>query len=301
MYLSFRNRKIDLIGKLKGLYVSFWKVFFVFIPIAFLFFRNQPIYCANETICTKYSIFSWNEFLGNLTGIHLSYNGEWWFLISYAYAIITFPLIRHFADKYSAKINIAIVVIFSILVTNVFPAVGKIEIIGTLNKNYLYRSFFCQSAPYISSFWMGAVVAKDDLLKRLKESLKDNHLLNPVFDIFAWLIIIYLYRTGPGNTLDIFYIPFLILTAIDLLNYFPVIRKLFLQFGKQSTNMWLIHTFFCYYFYPFARLVTAPRWAIPSLMILIVFSYIASLIVMYFWQLAAVICRKILPSVLSIG
>ena len=63
---------------------------------------------------------------------------------------------------------------------------------------------------------------------------------------------------------------------------FTNIRKKFVQ----STNMWLIHTFFCYYFGVTAKIVAAPRYAIPALIILFAMSYAASVLVDKFWKKA---------------
>lgn len=162
MYMASQNGRLDIISKLKMLYISYWKVFVLFIPIAFLFFNNQPIYCEDSQICNRYAGFHWGEFLQNFLALRTTYNSEWWFLRSYVYAIITFPFVKKICDKYSAVTNIAIIIIGSIMVTNVFPALGNIESIGTLNNNYLYRTFFCQSAPYIACFWVGGVQRRMD-------------------------------------------------------------------------------------------------------------------------------------------
>ena len=41
-YLSYAGKEFDIVGKLKKLYISYWKVFVVFIPLAFLLCSNQP-------------------------------------------------------------------------------------------------------------------------------------------------------------------------------------------------------------------------------------------------------------------
>jgi hypothetical protein len=61
---------------------------------------------------------------------------------------------------------------------------------------------------------MGTVAAKDGLLYRLKTDLDNSHLLNPVFDIFAWAGIICLREFAIGDRLDIFYVPVLIVVAL---------------------------------------------------------------------------------------
>lgn len=40
MYKSSQNGEFNLLNKLKGLYLSYWKIFVIFIPLGFLFFRN---------------------------------------------------------------------------------------------------------------------------------------------------------------------------------------------------------------------------------------------------------------------
>lgn len=286
IYISSYGEKFDIIGKIKHLYFSYWKVFLIFIPIAFMFFCNQPSYCEDLSMCMRFALFRWRDFLKNFIGIDTTYNGEWWFLISYVYAIITFPVARDIVEKHSAKKNIAIVIVTSILVTDFFPAIGKAEVIGVLNHNYLYRTFFCQAAPYIACFWMGIVAAKDGLLTRLQEDLCKHNLLNPFMDILIWGIITFMRQIEiePGESLDIIYVPFMIVTAMDLLDRLQGVKHILVHIGRESTNMWLIHSFFCYYFYNVARIVVAPRWAIPSLLVLFAFTYIASILVSYFWS-----------------
>lgn len=285
IYLSSIGKQYDIVKRIKNLYIAYWKVFLIFIPIAFLFFSSQSAYCESKWIYSKYASFSWKECIENFLGISSSYNGEWWFLISYVFAIISFPIIRGVVNKCSAKINILLVLIGSIIITNVLPAVGNIESLGNLNNNYIYADFFCQSAPYVSCFWMGAVVAKDGLLDRLKNAMEKSRLLNPVSDILILGMIVFLRQTGIGDKLDIIYIPFLIIVSMDLINRSKVVKNILQKLGKQSTNMWLIHTFCCYYFYPFVKVVVAPRWAVLSLIVLEIVSYILAVFLAAIWEM----------------
>ena len=83
VYLSTHSKRYDLIAKLKGLYLSYWKVFVIFIPLAFFFCAHQPTYCDEAEICTRYAEFSRQECFNNFIGFSTSYNSEWWFLNSY--------------------------------------------------------------------------------------------------------------------------------------------------------------------------------------------------------------------------
>lgn len=119
-------------------------------------------------------------------------------------------------DRHSAIINIFLVVVGNIIITNFLPAIGNIEIIGQLNNNYLYSHFLSLSAPFTACFWMGAVVAKDGLLDRLDRAMKTEKLLNPVIDVFIWCVIVYLRRSVAGAEADVFYVPILIVVSMDI-------------------------------------------------------------------------------------
>lgn len=292
-YLSCRGKRFDLVGKLKRLYLSYWKVFLIFIPIAFLFFSRQEACCEQADLCARFASFNWRECLSNFFGATDSYNSEWWFLFSYAVALFTFPFIRAVIERNTAGVNVFIVVMVSILICNVSGALGNVEALGRLNSNYFYVTLFRQNAPFAAAFWMGVVVAKDGLLDWLRDGLEKNRLLNPVTDVLAWLAVIFLRQTAIGNeSVDVFFVPVLIVTAMDLLKRTKYAQKLLSALGRQSTNMWLIHTFFCYYFCAVAKLVVAPRWAVPSLALLIALTYLASLGVTYLWKGVALVIKK---------
>lgn len=295
LYHSFYGKSFDPISRLKGLYVSYWKVFVIFIPIGFLLFSDQPAYCEDAAIYTAFNDSSWMNCIQNFFGITVSINREWWFLKSYVIAFLSFPLFRSVAERFSLKVNLLLIVTGSILVTSVFPAIGTIESIGWLNDNTLYSWFFCQSAPFIACFWMGIVTAKDRVLERLSENLKAADLLNPVVDILGCGVIFFLRQCCDlDDNWDIIYLPFLTVFCIDIFRRTKIISQVFLHMGKQSTNIWLIHSFFCYYYYPIVKAVTVTRDAVLSLIILCVISYASSVAVTYIWKVLGLLlsCLK---------
>ena len=66
-----------------------------------------------------------------------------------------------------------------------------------LYNDFIYSSFY-MSVPYSTCFWMGIVMAKDNLLFLLKERMKDNHILNPISDIVLLITLVFLRTTGIG-------------------------------------------------------------------------------------------------------
>lgn len=285
LYKCYESNSLDLIQHIKKLYISYWKVFVIFVPIGFLFFSNQPIYCANEGICTRFANFSFQALISNFLGFSNSYNSEWWFFQSYIIAILTFPFIVRVIRKFSFSVNMFIIILLTIAVTNVLPALGTIEILGQLEKSKLYDIILCQYAPHITCFWAGILMSKDNSLTHLAQSLSKNRLFSPCHNLLLLGAVVFARTSVFGNQFDIFFTPLFIVCCSNLLHHLQPIRKLFLLFSKHSTNMWLIHSFFCFYFYPFAKLVVAPRYAILSLGVLILLTFTSSVLLTKFWDL----------------
>ena len=292
VYKSSYGKPYDIVGRLKRLYFAYWKVFLVFVPIGFLFFSSQEQYCNDPFISTRFNNFVPRELLSNFFGFTSTYNREWWFLISYVFALISFPLIRAVIDRYSARINLFIIVIVSLLFAHIFPGLKTVTALGVLGNSHMYLRFFCQIAPYAACFWMGAIVARNGLFDRLHGSMKQHGLLNPLVDIAVWCMVIVMRQNEVGDIFDVFFIPVLTVASMDLLNHVKLLKKGIWYLGRQSTSMWLIHPFFCYYFDVPAKIVAAPHYAIPSLLVLIAMTYIASVLLAYFWKGVGFVFQK---------
>lgn len=78
IYQCSQSENFNIVERIKKLYIAYWKVFFILIPIAFIFFGNQSSYLNNTSLCNRYEEFRINEFILNLLGISASYNSEWW-------------------------------------------------------------------------------------------------------------------------------------------------------------------------------------------------------------------------------
>ena len=285
IYKLSEKKNFNIFNNIKKLFISYWKVFLIFIPIGFLFFRNQITYCEEAYICSRYSVFNIYDLINNFLGFSSSLNYEWWYLHSYLIAIITFPFIKALFDKKSTLFNMFIIIIFSLLISNVFPAASKIEELGFLKNNTLYKELFLQINPYISVFWLGVLFSKDNLLLKLKEKINGAIKLNVFFDIFGIITIAYIRQFILGAMFDIMFVPILIIFFLDFVNNFKLLSRVFEILGNHSTNIWLIHTFLCYYFYFFAKIVVSLKWGLPCLFILTILSLLSSYVVNYFWLL----------------
>lgn len=283
------------IGKhIVKLYQSLWKVMLIFVPIGFLFFEDQPAYAARTSQCYKFSEFSWETFLRNFTGWHASYNGEWWFFRAYLCVMflgcIFVKLIWKHKNLYG---DIGLVMLWEVLSVEVMPAVAGLECFSTLNQNIFFDSFFnsyygggYSSVGYMASFLMGVVVAKYDGLKRLDDLFEELPPLPRLFSAcLVQVLIVYMRAFLDGSpAIDVICVPMMISSGLVLFRAVPAAERVFQFLGKYSTSMWLTHTFFCYYFYPFVKLVYVSRNGLIALLTLTALSLAASILLELFWK-----------------
>ena len=280
----YAGTKFDTLGRLKKLYISYWKVFVIFIPIAFIFFGNQGVYAVDASFCGRYNVFSVWELVLNFFAIFDTYNYEWWFLRCYVLMILCFPLIRYAACKCSPAAKFLIILIITVLFGKVFPDIWYAFLGEARQGNLIYDSFFCMGEPFYACFVMGVFCAGNDLLDRISAFLDRAGKLRAAAEILLIPAVLLLRQIFLRNYFDVLYAPLLCVLIPDLARRFPVLGKIFDAFGKESTNIWFIHSFFCYYFYGIVKIVVATHWAVPSFVTLAVMSYAAARLVTLFWQ-----------------
>ena len=289
LYIQSKNNGFSIIKRIKKLYTAYWKVFVIFIPIAFIFFKNQIAYCNDPNIYTKFNDFNFGIIIKNFVGLSSSLNNEWWFFSSYIIALISFPIVKIILDNTKLLVNvlaILIIIIFSILI---IPQIGNHF---SLNNNYFYYFIFLQPLPFICCFYVGMLFAKYNYIVKL------NNLIHRIFkkpiliSIIVITFIVYSRYKFIGEEFDIIYVPLLIVALINLIKATPLLNLLE-KIGNQSTNMCLIHTFYCYYFYPVVKIVVKLRWAIPCLIVLTIITYISSKLINYFWNVIEIIINKL--------
>ncbi len=223
-----------------------------------------------------------------------------WFFGSYVIALATFPVILKMIKNNSIGVNLWIVCIYQILITFVFPRLGGgegIPAFSGLNESWLYRTLFTQTAPWAACFWCGAAFAKDHVLETLRERLDAAGLCNPAAALAAVTGTFYLRTYVVSQELDFLYVPVLCIYGTYLLDRTCWLKKCVLGLGKQSTNMWLVHTFFLYYFYEMARLVLYVQNAYLVFVVFVAVSYAAACGVDGFYRILHVILDRIRQSI----
>lgn len=298
LYIRWKSARLSVTKNIFDLYKTYWKVFIVFIPIAILFFAREGEDI--NALCTLYVFDGKTEMLStvlsNFIGWTCSLNREWWFFKSYVCAIPLGYLFCKATKKHqNFWLDLFIVFGLDILIRTVFPALPNIPVFSALNQNVYYASFF-KINNYASVFFAGIVFAKYDGICKMKEMLRQLPcctLLSLVGFGILWLSSAYVL----GSSADIVYCALMIPMLSVMIDKFHLLKKGFAFLGKHSTNMWLIHTFYCYYFLEVTHLVYATNSVLLDLLILLALSLVSSIVLNGFYTMIG----KIGNGVMSLG
>jgi len=253
--------KRRLIG-LFGVYLNFWIILMIFTCLSIMVGNGSSI-PDNLQI-----------FIGNLTTIHLSYNGAWWYLLTYALIVFSSPVLLMLSKNTSRWKAILVI-----------TAMGIIYCVA-----YYERFNIISSNWFIYQFGFYGMTAVEYMLGSMANEYKVFTLLgnawNRIFQNFYmnWggslvlFVILLISRTLILPAL--FFAPisgFVVLFLFHKLNKPSWLKKCFLILGKNSTNIWLTHMFF--YAYIFVGLVYRVKFPILILFLMVVITLLTSVLI----------------------
>ncbi|MBY7737457.1 acyltransferase family protein [Paenibacillus polymyxa] len=234
--------------RLSKIMINYWVVFLLFIPVGLYFFGTSDRFQHNSIM----------DFLRNFIALSSSYNGEWWFLYDYILLLLIFPV--------------------------TFQAFQRNAWVTLLIAGLVFYNSYSQGNYYSIMYWqlpfmIGLFFAKYKLyswMSKIYDSIIFNNIL---FDVIV-LVLLFRFRTTSQwfekTTIDMIIAPIVILVSIHLMNKLKL-TKPFAYLGKNSMNIWLTHTFFCYYY--FQSIVFFPKVSILILLWLILLTILTSIIV----------------------
>lgn len=254
LYITFlKSGNMHNVRRVLSLYVNFWIVFALFIGLASVL--KPTAYPGAVT-----------TFISNFIGWRTTYNGEWWFLFPYVLLALSSWKIMH------AIYRMHYVVLFLIL--------GSLYLVSFLltkmNMDYIYtHRLVYMPILYLNllfPFGIGAIFAKEDWFGKFEKQIKVLKHEN-LWLILSILFLIFIRILLPVSVFNpVFAFCFLLLFASlkrpKWFNWF--LSKM----GEQSTNMWLIHTFFCYYL--FRDFIYGFKYPIIIYVVLLTVSYLSA-------------------------
>ncbi|MBQ8296821.1 MAG: acyltransferase [Ruminococcus sp.] len=285
LYKRYEAGKFSLMDSILSLFKKYWKVFIVFIPIAYIFFARTG--SDINFLATKYNFENGKELisklLANFAALDNSLNGEWWFIQSYICALIAGTVFCTATKKNkSFAVDLFLVFIVDILIRNVFPAIANSETFSVLNFDFYYVRFFKMTST-ASAFFAGIVFAKHDGIVRIKNVLSEIP-GKPIIGLLGCLAVLWSRSFIMGDSLDLVYsFMFVAFLSVFLDGIKPL--KTGLGFiGVHSTNIWLIHSFYCYNFLEVTKIVYSTSSVWIDLLILLAMSLVSSIILEFVFK-----------------
>lgn len=263
----------DTSKKIIKFLINYWVVFVIFVPIGMIWFTENKVY-------------EWNivRFITNFFTLSYSYNGEWWFASLYIELLLIFPTIKKLLQrniKFSLAIILGLYIISFVMevIPRFFPELVFLKrslIYGDIKKILFWQMTFC----------LGCIAARFNLFSYINKNILCRRLDTKAFYSTTMLVIIgirigatYVFKSiGIGNAtyVDFILAPPFILICTNLI-YGSGNKNIFSILGKHSTNMWLSHSFFCYYY--FQKLVFLPKLSILIVIWLAVLSIASSILI----------------------
>lgn len=227
LYISY-NERITYKGiakRIYKLYLNYWIIFLIFIPIGI--------------ILKRYS-FDIENFILNFIGVKDSYNGEWWFLRLYIMLLLLYPIFIKYINKYNKNT----ILILSFIINIVGYGLTKIMYILRIDSFIISSIILILGGQFL--FMLGIIVCKYALFNKLNEKIGWFEKFDLAFLIIIILIIMVTVDIPVlGEVLNLISIPIFIFTVSKIISEKTILSIL----GKHSTNIWLMHSFFCYYLF----------------------------------------------------
>lgn len=245
-----------IFDKIVKIYFVYWTVFIIFISFGIIF--KLPFVCNNIT-----------DFWGNFWGLTFTYNKEWWFLTPYILLLIIFPLLKLLIKKTPFLFDLILIFIINHIIYFKIPSLIDYNLLGPdkpLNN-------LVTALNLLPCFMMGCLIAKWDLLSKIKNKFLNNFIFK-VISIIMFILLIFI-RNKYGDSYDFLYAFIISICTILIFDRRNVIKEVLVSIGKESTIIWLTHTLYCYYICQ--NIVYFPKISIVIVIWLLIMCYLTSI------------------------
>lgn len=234
--------------RLLKLYIPFWTVFIIFVPLGLLFGRNYDKVYSSNPINAVMDFFGLSYlFYGSNTN---TANAAWWYMSIIVVFFSVYPLLHRFV-KYSAEVALSLSFLLSFLELPV--------------REY---------AIWLMPFVFGIYISERDIFGRVTKILVTdfNRFLASLFLTVAFALI-------RNMTLNDIRFDFAFATAIILFTFWctsriPLLNKVLEEIGKKSGLIFFVHSFI--YSMYFARYVYFFKYPVLIFLALLIMSYLVS-------------------------
>lgn len=294
MYKRMERGEYSLLNSVIGLFKSYWKVFVIFVPIAFIFFRRSGEDI--NSLCTRYDVQDLKTLItivmANFFAMADSINSEWWFIQTYICAMfmgtvycIAFRKNKHFV------IELFVVFMTDVLARSFLPALQSLDEFNRLANNFFYDKLLTLDNP-APCFFAGITFAKFDAVVKIKEQLSKIP-CSTIVSLIAVFAVMWCRGFVLGDLFDIVYVIAFTVLVSQFFDGIKHVKKIFGYLGRHSTNIWLVHTFFCYYFLEATKIVYSTRSVWADLLILLAMSLVSSIIIEFIFNKLSLLYKAV--------
>ena len=244
----------DSLRRILRFLCKYWLVYFVVVPVGL--------------ILHKYS-FNIPEMINNFIARRMTYSSEWWYVQQYISMLLLFPIIQWIFSKIdilkSRREKIFLLLLSIVWCSLLFN--GKL--VSLINQKY--------QLVYLAIFTEGIICAKYKIFERISDFLQCNLYRKcwAVMITIVCFVIRWEFAKGPEYIAvdTIITVPLIYAVTINVRET-DRLKNLLIKIGEKSVYMWLIHTFFCYYF--FQNVITCTKIALLAYLETFASSYFAA-------------------------
>lgn len=251
LYRTWKKGDNNRWGRIVKMYVHWWIILGIFIFIGHLV--NPEKYPGNMWL-----------FFANATGLLYTYNGEMWFFLPYVILSAMHPFIFRVMDKYK---------IYYVISTTFLIFLGTSFCISRFGPPFFYKNPIIYHSILIFhilfNFSLGAMAARFCFFEKIKLRIR-------VSSFIICIAIIVLIAINLFFKYNYLY-AFLFILFFNMLKLPLFFQKILRELGNNSMNMWMLHTWFCYYL--FRDFIYSFSYPLLIFLVLTIISYISSMII----------------------
>lgn len=214
-----------------SLLLNFWIVLVLFSILGLIFDKTGTI------------PGSLKDFLLHFFLLSKSYNGAWWFVLTYILLVLASRLISIIIDKlHPIIINIILMVLyFAAYYQRITGIIGFDNLVLNWMMNQVMLFFIC-----LMPFTWGMYFYKYKLFTKIRTLIKNKKIPNAVVALVSCVIILAMivaHGIVPNEMVQVF-TGLVTIVLINIVKKGKVLESILLFLGKHSTNIWLTHMFF---------------------------------------------------------
>ena len=208
--------------RLRKLYQTFWWVFIPFVSVGmFVGYYSLPS--------------SVSDFLMNFWGLTYQYNAEWWFFCIYLGQLLGFLLLSRLNVRWYYYLLIMI---------SIFGG-SRFILNKAIDLNFWVEMFLI----YLNIFMLGVFFSKFDVFKIVDSFLPKNKFWIMICGLVGVILSVVMRAYSPSvGIIELVSVPLFVWSINCFSDGLLILKSFFAFFGKHSTNLWLIHSFFIFYY-----------------------------------------------------